>query len=289
MEKQGMTFEQRRKMIEARISETTTYPSRFKTMLKEGLLVLEDERLQIELCEVACVVSNAAWEKWISLRKPEDNRREHEWVVFANVMKIAESENLTTPDRRIATAFCFLHDTCFIRRIMESEIRELEKEGKTAEAIELSARRKNQRAEHMQGGAENTKNLLPNLNLFDEKEIKRCVDIVATHDTWKVDPPEPPPTVDRLRLACLEGDVLWPLHPLGVLADLERPDGQGETKDFSDPVTWHTQLIQSNKTVLEYRAKWKGIPASAFIDKETIFRTQEGWRLYHEWRNRWDI
>ena len=296
-----MKIGERRKKIKERIFEltTSTYPSRFKTILAEGLLVVEDEEQQMDLCEVACIISNAAWEKWLSSRGPEDNRQEHEWVVFANVMKIAEAEDLSISDRRIATAFSFLHDTCFIKRIMEEEIRKLEREGKTKEADDLRNKKKNARYDHMKGGAKNTKNLLQTLNyslsqtsaksLFSEEEIEQCVSIVELHDAWKVDPPEPPPTRDRLRLTCLEGDVLWPLHPLGVLADLERPNDQEETKDFSDPAIWHAQLNQSNKTILEFRAKWKGIPASAFIDTETIFRTQEGWRLYNEWRSRWGI
>lgn len=292
---------QRRRKMKERISELTTptYPSTFKTMLEEGLLVVEDQKQQMDLCEVACIVSTAAWEEWLSSREPEDNRQEHEWVVFANVMKIAEAEDLSISDRRIATAFSFLHDTCFIKRIMEEEIRKLEREGKPEEADELRSKKKSARHDHMRGGAKNTENVLPTLNysssqapsqpLFGKKAIKRCVNIVALHDAWKVDPPEPPPTRDRLRLTCLEGDVLWPLHPLGVLADIERPNDQGETKDFSDPAIWHAQLNQSKNTIQEFRAKWKGIPASAFIDTETIFRTQEGWRLYHEWRNRWGI
>jgi hypothetical protein len=285
--------------ITDRIRELSTLPPRFNTMLEQGLLVVEDKAQREDLCEVACVVSSAAWERWLSLRKPEDNRQEHEWVVFANVMKIAEAEELSLSDRRIATAFCFLHDTCFIKRIMEEEIRKLEREGKTEEAEKMRARKKNERTEHMKGGADNTGNALNELKylspktdakaLFSRPEIKRCVDIVSGHDLWKVDPPEPPPTCDRLRLACLEGDVLWPMHPLGVLADLERPNEQGETKDFSDPAIWHTQLQQSNKTLVEFRSKWKGIPASAFIDSESIFRTGEGWRLYNEWRTRWSL
>lgn len=285
--------------IRDRIRELSTLPPRFNTMLEQGLLVVEDNTQREDLCEVACVVSSAAWERWLSLRKPEDNRQEHEWVVFANVMKIAEAEDLSLSDRRIATAFCFLHDTCFIKRIMEEDIRKLERDGKTEEAEKMRTRKKNERTEHMKGGAENTGNLLKELkypspqtdakSLFSGPEIERCVDIVSRHDLWKVDPPEPPPTRDRLRLACLEGDVLWPMHPLGVLADLERPNEKGEAKDFSDPAIWHTQLQQSNKTLVEFRSKWKGIPASAFIDSESVFRTREGWRLYNAWRKRWSL
>jgi hypothetical protein len=290
----------RREGVKKRILELTAaaYPSRFRAMLEEALLAVKDEKQQSTLCEVACLLSSVAWEKWISSRVPEDNRQEHEWVVFANVMKIAEAENLTISEKRVATAFSFFHDAFFIRRIMEEEIRAAERAGRQEEAEELRRKKKRQRYDHMAGGARNAERLLPTLigsaaaqgePLLASGEIDRCVRIIAEHDAWKVDPPKPPATGDRLLLACVEADVLWPLHPLGVLADLERPNENGATKDFSDPAVWYDQLQHSNKTILEYRAKWRGIPAGDFFDSVTIFRTQAGWRLYTEWRERWGV
>jgi hypothetical protein len=295
-----MKTDLQREIIKKRILELTasTYPSRFRTMLEEALLAVKDREQQSQLCTVACLVSNIAWQKWISSKVPEDNRQEHEWVVFAHVMKIAEAENLTISEKRIATAFSFLHDTIFIRRIMEEEIRAAEQAGRVEEAKELRIRKKRQRYDHMAGGAANAARLLPTLigptaapgePLFTNTEIDRCVRIIAEHDAWKVDPPLPPPTNDRLFLACVEADVLWPLHPLGVLADLERPNELGATKDVYDPVVWHDQIQQSNKTILEYRAKWQGIPSGDFFDAVSIFRTREGWRLYDDWCTRWGV
>jgi hypothetical protein len=107
---------------------------------------------------------------------------------------------------------------------------------------------------------------------------------------WKLKNHLPPPSADRLALACLEGDSLWPLHPIGVLADLERPNEKGETMDFSDPSVWHTQLQQSHLTLLEPRARWTQIPETDFVHpKKSIFRTKEGFRLYQEWKSRWSL
>lgn len=292
---------ERRDFIRERILELTasSYPARFRIMLEEGLLVVEDKVQQADLCDVACIVSSAAWEGWLCKRGPEDNRQEHEWVVFANVMKIAQAENLPLSDKRIATAFSFLHDTCFLKRIMEEEIRKVERAGRLLEAEELKRKKKSTRFDHMVQGAKNAATLLPTLYsgsssalrtpLFTAEEIQRCVDIIAVHDAWKVDPPEPPPTEDRLLLACVEADVLWPMHPIGVLADLERANDLGETQDFSDPAKWLDQIHQSNHTILEFRRKWQGIPDGDFIDGESIFRTREGARLYHEWLCRWGL
>lgn len=272
-----------------RIRDLSNLPPKFNTMMENSLLAVQDKTSQENLSEVACIIANAAWEKWISWRKPEDNRLEHEWVVFDNVMKIAEAEGISLSERRIATAFCFLHDTCFIKRIMEEDIRRLEREGRNEEAVETKLKKKNQRTEHMKGGAENSEKILSELSLLTQEEINQCVEIVSTHDSWKLDPPQPPSTQDRLRLACLEGDALWPLHPLGVLADLERSHETGEMKDFNDPMIWRQQLQQSNQTLVDYRLKWKDIPASAFMDDVSIFRTQEGWRLYNQWQQHWNL
>jgi hypothetical protein len=275
-------------------------PSRFNIMLEQALLAVEDTKERENICTVACVVSSATWQHWQSWRLPEDNRQEHEWVVFANVMRIAESEKLPLTERRVATAFCFLHDTCFIRRIMEENIRELEIRGLIKEAAKLKRIKKNQRTFHMNGGAKNARFLLNQLHhpdiqsrlLLSREEINRCVAIVSRHDMWKVDPPDPPPTFDRLAVACLEGDVLWPLHPIGVVADLDRPDKKGMNTDLFDPLKWRKQLQQNLQTLVEFRPKWEekaSISKNDFKDNESIFRTEEGYRLYSEWRKLWNL
>jgi len=275
-------------------SLNTGLPARFDSMLAQALLLVKDDAHRDDLCAVACAVAGAAWQRWLSARTAEDNRQEHEWVVFANVMRIAEDESLSLSDKRVATAFTFTHDSFFIPRVTEQQIRE-------ATTPELKARleqeKERQRLRHMKVGAANADSLLRELKdprapeklLFTPGEIARCVALVAGHDLWKMPVPEPPPTHDRLALACVEGDALWPLHPLGVLADLERPNGEGVSKDFSDPEKWRAQLLQSCQTLVEFRPKWKEIPEGDFVDGESIFRTPEGARLYHEWRGRWNL
>ena len=279
--------------IADRIRLMSDLPAHFNTMLEQALFVVREEQ-QDELCVVACAVSSAAWRFWHSWRKAEDNRQEHEWVVFANVMKIAEAENLTFSEKRIATAFAFTHDTFFIPRIMEQQVRD----ATTPELkAQLEKEKEEQRLRHMQGGAKNTEFLLTQLRdpdspadlLFKPDEISKCVKIVKEHDLWKLRNPSPPPSNDRLAVACLEADALWPLHPLGVLADLERPNEKGESKDFAEPTVWRQQLRESNRTLTEFRPKWKDIPPSDFLDDESIFRTKEGHRLYHVWRERWNL
>lgn len=279
--------------IAERIRLLSELPARFNRMLAQALLVVRDEH-QDEACKVACVVSSAAWQLWHSWRKAEDNRPEHEWVVFANFMKIAESENITLSEKRIGSAFAFTHDTFFIPRIMEQHVRE---ETTPKLKAQLEKEKEEQRLQHMRGGAQNAEFLLTQLRdpdspvdlLFKPDEISKCIKLVSQHDLWKLRNPSPPPSNDRLAIACLEADALWPLHPLGVLADLERPNEEGETKDVADPAVWYKQLQESNQTLLEFRPKWKDIPPSDFIDSESIFRTKEGHRLYTEWRQRWNL
>jgi hypothetical protein len=276
-----------------RIRNLSDLPARFNTMLEQALLVVSEEH-QDELCVAACVVSSATWRFWHSWRKSEDNRQEHEWVIFANVMKIVESENLSLSEKRIATAFAFTHDTFFIPRIMEQRVRD----AKTPELkAQLEKEKEAQRLQHMQGSAKNAEFLLTQLKdpdspddlLFKPDEISQCVKIVSEHDLWKLRNPKPPPSNDRLAVACVEADALWPLHPLGVLADLERPNEKGVTKDIADPEVWQKQLEESLQTLIEFRPKWKNIPPGDFVDDESIFRTKEGHRLYNEWRQRWNL
>jgi hypothetical protein len=279
--------------IADRIHTMSDLPARLNSMLEQALLVVIEEH-QDELCAVACIVASATWRFWHAWRKAEDNRQEHEWVVFANAMKIAEAENLSISEKRIATGFAFIHDTFFIPRIMEQRIRDATTPQRRAQ---LEEEKEEQRLQHMQGGAKNAEFLLSQLRdpdspgdlLFKPDEISKCVKIVSEHDLWKLRNPSPPPSSDRLALACLEADALWPLHPLGVLADLERPNEKGETKDFADPAAWHKHLQESNRTLTESRQKWKDIPLGDFVDNASIFRTKEGHRLYNEWRQRWNL
>jgi hypothetical protein len=272
-------------------------PARFEAMLEHGLDAVNNgggERDELRL--VARKIATAVWQHWLAWRLPEDNRPEHEWVVFTNVMIIAEDEfrGEKLQDRlslkRIATAFAFTHDTFFIPRITEAMI-EAEKDPERKKA--LLKEKKAQRDRHMEGGAKNAVFILkglkhPNTNaeLLSEREIDACEAIIKNHDRWKLDPPQPPPSDDRLAVACLEADALWPLHPLGVLADLERP----EAKDnLFAPSDWRKELERSLRTLQEYRSKWTGINPKDFCDKESIFRTEASYSLYLKWLEFWHL
>ena len=270
-------------------------PVRYQLMAEDALCTVRPE-LREELGIVASVVSLAAWRGWLVECGPEDNRQEHEWVVFANIMRIAEKENLDLAERRIATAFAFMHDS---HRITE---RMMEAEEPSADA------KAKQRREHMDCGARIARSLLLSLlhpeetngYLFESRDVKRCAEIIREHDSWKLDPPRPFDTGDTLAVVCVEADALWPLHPLGVLADIERaneksvkePDKYGAVGSFASPWSWEAKLKDSLATLTHrYRGGWEGygIPASDFKDRESIFRTEEGYRLYRDWRIRWNV
>jgi hypothetical protein len=87
-------------------------------------------------------------------------------------------------------------------------------------------------------------------------------------------------------VVCFEADALWPVHPLGVLADLERPGESGLPKDLNDPAEWRKQVFNNLATLREYRANWVGTD-EVFQDGDSIFRTAEGHRIYREWAGLW--
>lgn len=284
-------------------------PSRLEAMLEQSLVGVKNSEQQKDLRLVANVVAAATWQHWQAWRPLEDNRPEHEWMVFANLMKIAESEGLNLSERRIATAFTFTHDTFCIPRITEAMIRAVDIEISNVEqfepnrasqlrnhAAQLREAKAQQRQTHMEGGARNAEFILSQLKhpdhlselLLTREEIDRCIDIIAKHDLWKISTPYPLSS-DLLAVVCFEADALWPLHPLGVLADLERPDTDGNTKDANDPAEWHKQVQENLKTLLEYRSNWKDVEGEIFVDNESIFRTKEGYRLFREWRRFWNI
>jgi len=148
---------------------------------------------------------------------------------------------------------------------------------------------------HMQGGARNAAQLLSTLQhperpaeaIVSQEVRQQCEAIIAGHDCWKLGYPHPPGS-DREALVCFEADALWPLHPLGVQADLERPGENGESKDLNDPAEWGKQVRNNLQTLAEYRANWTG-SGEIFQDETTIFRTAGGYRLYREWAALWGL
>jgi len=286
--------------LSAPANQSTDPPARLNLILEGALSGLADAREREELRVTAHTLANAAWQRWQSGRPPQDNGQDHEWIVFAHVLKIAESEGLSLAEKRIAAAFAFVHDNYYIPRIMEEEIRECERAGLHDKAAALSKQKTQQRIEHMQRGAVNAGSLLrelmrsghPASPLFTADEISRCVELVSGHDLWKTNPPAPPPTADRLAVSCGEADALWPLHPSGVLADLQRLAAGGKRVDLTDPLVWRRQLQQSLDTLIEFRPHWvekAAIAETDFIDRESIFRTNAGQGLFREWRTFWSL
>ncbi len=282
-------------------------PPAFQTMLISALNLVKEEDERQELCELACAVSNRSWQDWIADRKPEDNRKEHEWIVFLNLMRIAQCEKLSLSEKRIATAFAFTHDSYFIKRIMEATIEEIKEDAKRLleinpeqslqlmdKAEKLEKDKADQRNQHMNKGAENARILLDDLTGFETdrklmalEEIDRCCEIIRNHDKWKTRVPYPLGS-DKLAVVCVEADALWPMHPLGVLADIERPDENGNTLDPDDPNSWRQKVDESLGTLLRYQQNWYGLGES-FKDADSIFRTPEGFRIFNQWREFWGI
>lgn len=272
-------------------------PARFEAMLEQGLSAVGNDGERDSLRMVAQTIATTVWQHWLAWRPPEDNRPEHEWVVFANAMTIAEDEfrdlDLDTrlSNKRIVTAFAFTHDTFFIPRITDAMI-EAEPDPKRQQA--MLEEKEAQRHRHMAGGAKNARFILEGLihphiksRLLSEEEVDRCVAIIGDHDRWKLDPPSPPPSDDRLAVVCVEADALWPLHPIGVLADLERPDAH---ENLFNPSDWRKELAGGLENLRgKHRCNWKEVDPEDFVDQKSIFRTEAGHRIYRDWLAFWHL
>jgi hypothetical protein len=162
-------------------------------------------------------------------------------------------------------------------------------------AARLHEKKTRQRVEHMEGGARNARLLLralehplhPGEPIVADEVRQRCAAIIAGHDYWKLGKPHPA-AGDPEALVCFEADALWPVHPLGVLADLERPGESGNPKDVNDSQEWRQQIRHNLETLREYRKNWEGT-GEVFQDSVSIFRTAEGYRLYREWAGLWGL
>jgi hypothetical protein len=197
-------------------------------------------------------------------------------------MKIAAAEKLSSSDIKVFAAFAFCHDNYRIRRIMDARVRELEDRGLIEEAAALLRQKREQRVKHMLLGARRAEKVLRSLEILSERELTRCRTIIEKHDLWKLGEPWPLAD-DRLALCCFEADALWPLQPLGVLADIER---SGE--DAMDPEVWRRKVQESHRTMIVYRANWAKMK-EPFQGRNSIFRTPEGHRIYKEWRRFWGL
>ena len=256
-------------------------------MTRRGLDLVSDPAERAELRPVVDSIAEQSFDRWLSRRTADDNRVEHEFVVFGAAMRIAEAERLPLTGKLVVVCVTFLHDTFPIQRITERAIREAEARDRVV-AVKLREAKARQRIEHIEGGARNAGLVLRELASIVSAEVRdRCAAIIASHDYWKLGRPHPAGS-DREALVCFEADALWPLHPLGVLADLERPGEDGEPKDVNDPAEWRRQVRNNLQTLREYRANWQGTD-EVFQDADSIFRTAEGHRLYRKWSGLWGL
>ena len=268
------------------MTSTTTLPVRLASQVELGLGFVSAPRERDELRAVVYPTAERVYERYLSKRTPDDNTPGHEFVVFLDAMLIAEAERFSLSERIVVADFCFLHDTYAFRRRTEGMIRDALRKGNTALAAAMRAENENGRREHMAGGARITDEILRELQRPDDLR-ERTVSIVARHDCWKLGEPHPL-GADRVACVCFEADTLYPLHPIGVLADLERPDEDGAYKDITAPCEWRHQIEHSVTTLRKYRANWARLDEQ-FQDDQTIFRTAEGFRLYRAWCEFWGL
>lgn len=263
-------------------------------MLGSALNQVKDLAERAALCPVADAIATSTFTRWLSVRTPQDNRVEHEFVVLDAALRIAEAERLTPSGKLIVVCVTFLHDTYPIQRITERAIREARKQDPEL-AVRLQLDKARQRIQHMQGGARNAALLLRTLQhprlagepIVSAEVCQQSAAIIAAHDYWKLGKPQPA-AANREALVCFEADALWPLHPLGVLADLERPGESASGKDVNSPSEWRSQVRNNLLTLREYRKNWEQT-TEVFQDSDSIFRTAEGHRLYREWAGLWGL
>ncbi len=268
-------------------------PSRMDLLLRQALSVVTDVQQLKVLTLFTQKLAGAAWQAWLGHREPKDNSQTHEFIVLGNALQIAEHQGLDLSQKRIACAFALCHDCFPIQRIMEQDQRLADEHEQALVAQEINQ----QRLQHMHGGADKARELLTNLAsgpnpdclAISPQEIERCCALIAIHDAWKLSPPQPIPSHDALALCCFEADVLWPLHPLGVQADLERALANGKEVELFLPQVWNDQAHQNQLTLKLARSGWSHLPEADFVHSHVLFRTQKGYSLYKMWSDFWHL
>ena len=257
-------------------------PERIRAEIESGLGEIQESRARQHLRAAVKKIAAEAWERWIRFNGPQDNHPQHESTVFRLGMKIGVAEKLSLSELRVFSAFAFCHDNFKIKRIMDARVRDLEECGTAQEAAKLRREKQEQRTKHMVMGARRADRMLREIGVLSEAERERCAEIIRKHDCWKLGEAWPL-WEDRLAVCCLEADALWPLQPLGVLADVER---SGE--DLADPLVWRQKAQESHGTMIVFRKNWDG-KKEPFRDRKSIFRTAEGHKIYKEWCKFWSL
>lgn len=238
------------------------------------------------LQEFAKKTHKLAWRHCLYRRlcNASDNHYLHEVIVLGSGCRIRRE--LSIEDQRIGILVDVLHD---IRAMIRSGVTELdiaEAEGRSQERIKK--RRIDSRYEHMNGSADDAKQIGTKLRALygDEfvsgQELNRAVELIAKHDLIKTGQPYPGAT-DWLAVCCYEADLLWTIHPVGLVADINRG------RNMFAPDQWQTQLDHNIKQFKRWRVELEKSPdAGEFIDEETVFRTSEGHAIYIEWLQYWE-
>jgi hypothetical protein len=79
------------------LTPETPLPPQLKAIIGRGLNLVKDPAERAELRPVVDAIAETTFDRWLSRRAPEDNRPEHEFVVFGAAMAIAEAERLPYP------------------------------------------------------------------------------------------------------------------------------------------------------------------------------------------------
>ena len=74
--------------------EAHLLPEHLQAMIGRGLSRVRDCAEREALRPITDAIAQAAFHRWLSRRTAEDNRTEHEFVVFDAAMRIADAERL---------------------------------------------------------------------------------------------------------------------------------------------------------------------------------------------------
>ena len=222
-------------------------------------------------------------------RNAADNGIAHELVVLTDTLRICCASGVqrdpgtpfTERDIRVAIAVSLLHDVFVVPKILEV--------GKKVDDAESQRQRTDNRDAHMAGGAKYARRILAGLP--HEVDRERVEHLISHHDDVKCGRAYPP-TEDWLAVCCFEGDSLWVVHALGLIADLHRDavqDGAGGLQ--SSPVSakaLQKRAAQNYESILKRYRQF--LPDDErYQDDATIFRTREAYKILKERLGDWGI
>lgn len=216
------------------------------------------------------------------LKKAEvGNPMSHHLIVLKHMLKIAVAENFSQRHMRRAAALSILHDISAVEKITKEHVKVAYKKSK-AEGDALEFRRQQNRTLHMRDGSALAQRRLIDLNesfgevIYDAHDIDAICDLISIHDNPSLD--KPIPRSNRMMVAFREADRLWMLSIEGLRSDLKR-------KCIKTPTNKEV-LCQFEHNLSRFKDERDLYDPSdgPFVDSETFFRTQEGWRICQQYR-----